>query len=86
MDDAINITLRSPLGVCGLITPWNLPLYLLSWKVAPALAMGNSIVAKPSEMTPATANLLAQVLADAGLPAGLFNVVHGYGAEAGQPL
>jgi len=62
MADAINYTLHQPLGVCGLITPWNLPLYLLSWKVAPALAMGNTIVAKPSELTPRTASVLAEII------------------------
>lgn len=62
MADAINYTLHQPLGVCGLITPWNLPLYLLSWKVAPALAMGNTIVAKPSELTPRTASILAEII------------------------
>jgi aminomuconate-semialdehyde/2-hydroxymuconate-6-semialdehyde dehydrogenase len=86
MAGALNYTVRKPLGVVGLITPWNLPLYLLSWKTAPALAMGNTIVAKPSEMTPATATALAEILLEAGLPAGAFNVVHGFGAEAGAPL
>lgn len=86
MDAAINYTLREPLGVVGLITPWNLPLYLLSWKVAPALAMGNAIVAKPSELTPLTAAALAHVAVGAGLPGGALNVVHGFGTEAGQPL
>jgi len=86
MDGAINYTLRQPLGVVGLITPWNLPLYLLSWKVAPALAMGNALVAKPSELTPLTAAALARIAADAGLPAGALNVVHGYGADVGHPL
>ena len=83
MGDAINYTVRHPLGVIGLITPWNLPLYLLSWKVAPALACGNTIVAKPSELTPMTANALAQVIDSLQLPAGVFNLVHGLGAEAG---
>lgn len=86
MSDAINYTLRRPLGVVGLITPWNLPLYLLSWKVAPALATGNAVVAKPSELTPLTAGALADVLADVGAPAGAFNLVHGLGGEAGQAL
>ncbi len=86
MADAINYTLRRPLGVVGLITPWNLPLYLLSWKAAPALAMGNAVVAKPSELTPLTASALATLTAELGAPRGLFNVVHGLGAEAGQPL
>ena len=86
MADATNRVLYKPVGVAGLITPWNLPLYLLSWKVAPALAMGNTIVAKPSEMTPLTASLLAEVLVDVGLPAGVFNLVHGTGVHAGAPL
>lgn len=83
---AINYTLRKPVGVCALITPWNLPLYLLSWKTAPALAMGNTVVCKPSELTPLTAHALAEIVRDVGLPPGVFNVVHGYGAEAGDAL
>ena len=71
MDDAINYTLRRPLGVVGLITPWNLPLYLLSWKVAPALATGNAVVAKPSELTPLTAHALAEVVHRLGLTCSL---------------
>jgi len=86
MAAAINYTVRKPVGVCALITPWNLPLYLLTWKVAPALAMGNTIVAKPSELTPRTATFLAEVLAEAGLPAGVFNLVHGLGPEVGAPM
>lgn len=86
MADALNYTHRSPAGVCALVTPWNLPLYLLSWKTAPALAMGNTIVAKPSELTPLTANLLAEILQEAGCPPGVFNLVHGLGAEAGDAL
>ena len=86
MDDAINYTVRSPVGVFALVTPWNLPLYLLTWKAAPALVMGNTLVVKPSEMTPTTATLLAEVLTEAGLPAGVFNLVHGFGAEIGGPL
>ena len=85
-NNAVNHVHRSPVGCVGLITPWNLPLYLLSWKVAPALLMGNTIVAKPSELTPLTANLLAEVLDDLGLPPGVFNLVHGLGPEVGQPL
>jgi aminomuconate-semialdehyde/2-hydroxymuconate-6-semialdehyde dehydrogenase len=81
-----NRTHRKPLGVVALVTPWNLPLYLLSWKVAPALAMGNTIVAKPSELTPLTADHLARVAKEAGLPDGVLNIVHGYGPEAGQAL
>ena len=86
MSDATNRVLYKPVGVAGLITPWNLPLYLLSWKVAPALLMGNTIVAKPSEMTPMTASLLAEVMEDVGLPRGVFNLVHGNGMDAGAPL
>ncbi|MEZ6187525.1 MAG: aldehyde dehydrogenase [Planctomycetota bacterium] len=82
----LNYTLRRPLGVVGLITPWNLPLYLLSWKTAPALAMGNTVVAKPSELTPLTAAALAEILLEVGVPPGVFNLVHGFGAEAGQAL
>ena len=83
---AVNYTLREPHGVVGCITPWNLPLLLFTWKVAPALATGNCVVAKPSELTPATATLFAAVAADAGLPAGVLNLVHGRGASAGQAL
>jgi aminomuconate-semialdehyde/2-hydroxymuconate-6-semialdehyde dehydrogenase len=86
MGDALNYTLREPIGVAALITPWNLPLYLLSWKVAPALACGNTIVAKPSEVTPWTASLLADILHDCGVPPGVFNVVHGLGGECGAAL
>ncbi|MCP4873652.1 MAG: aldehyde dehydrogenase [Proteobacteria bacterium] len=86
MPGALNYTVRKPLGIVGLITPWNLPLYLLTWKVAPALGMGNTVVAKPSEVTPVTAGLLAEIIYDAGAPAGVFNLVHGFGAEAGQAL
>lgn len=84
--EALNYTLRSPLGVAGLISPWNLPLYLLSWKVAPALATGNTAVAKPSEVTPLTAHLLTEIVEEAGLPRGVLNVVHGTGPEAGATL
>jgi aminomuconate-semialdehyde/2-hydroxymuconate-6-semialdehyde dehydrogenase len=86
MPGAINYTLRKPLGVVALITPWNLPLYLLTWKTAPALAMGNTIVAKPSELTPSTAGRMAEVMKAAGLPDGVFNLVHGFGAECGEAL
>jgi aminomuconate-semialdehyde/2-hydroxymuconate-6-semialdehyde dehydrogenase len=86
MPDAINYTLRQPLGVVGCISPWNLPVYLLSWKIAPALAAGNCVVAKPSEVTPYTAYLLAQVCNEVGLPAGVLNIVHGSGNEAGQAI
>ncbi len=83
---AINYTLRQPLGVVGLISPWNLPLYLLTWKIAPAIAVGNSCVAKPSEMTPLTANRLAELSIAAGVPPGVINVVHGLGGKAGRAL
>jgi aminomuconate-semialdehyde/2-hydroxymuconate-6-semialdehyde dehydrogenase len=86
MDDATNIVHRRPVGIVGLITPWNLPLYLLSWKVAPALLMGNVIIAKPSELTPLTAHLLAEVCQDIGLPEGVLNIVNGYGPEVGQEI
>ncbi len=83
---AINYTLRRPRGVAGLISPWNLPLYLLSWKIAPAIATGNTAVAKPSELTPTTAALLAEVCQEAGLPPGVLNLVHGLGASAGAAI
>ena len=86
MQDAVNVVHRKPIGTVGLITPWNLPLYLLSWKVAPALLMGNTIVAKPSELTPLTANLLCEVATEIGLPCRVLNVVHGYGPEVGQAI
>lgn len=83
---ALNYTLRQPRGVAGLISPWNLPLYLLSWKIAPALATGNTAVAKPSELTPLTASLLSGLASQAGLPKGVLNIVHGRGADAGAAL
>jgi len=83
---ALNYTQRSPLGVVGCISPWNLPLYLFTWKVAPALAIGNCVVAKPSEVTPVTAYLLAQVCREVGLPPGVLNIVHGYGAKVGAAM
>jgi aminomuconate-semialdehyde/2-hydroxymuconate-6-semialdehyde dehydrogenase len=83
---ALNYTLRQPVGVAGLISPWNLPLYLLSWKIAPAIASGNTCVAKPSELTPLTANRLAELSLEAGLPRGVMNIVHGYGAKAGAAI
>lgn len=86
MDDASNYVLRKPLGLVGLISPWNLPLYLLSWKIAPALLMGNAIIAKPSELTPLTAWYLCTILDKVGLPAGLVNILHGYGPEVGQAI
>ena len=84
---ALNYAVRKPLGVVGIITPWNLPLLLLTWKVAPALACGNTVVVKPSEETPATATLLAEAMQDAGIPNGVYNVVHGFGpGSAGEFL
>lgn len=83
---ALNYTLRQPRGVCGLISPWNLPLYLLTWKVAPALAFGNTAIAKPSEITPMTAFLFSQICIDAGLPPGVLNIVHGLGAKVGAAI
>jgi aminomuconate-semialdehyde/2-hydroxymuconate-6-semialdehyde dehydrogenase len=76
---ALNYAVRKPIGVVGIITPWNLPLLLMTWKVAPALACGNTVVVKPSEETPATATLLAEVMAEVGVPRGVFNLVHGFG-------
>lgn len=86
MEDGLNYTLRQPLGTVATITPWNYPLHLFTWKVAPALAMGNAVVAKPSELTPTTATLAAEVFTEVGAPAGLLNVVHGLGAGVGVPL
>ncbi len=83
---AINYTLRQPLGVVGCISPWNLPLYLFSWKIAPALASGNCVVAKPSEITPMTAYLLSKLCIEAGLPDGVLNIVHGLGTKAGSAI
>ncbi len=85
-DHGFNYTLRQPLGVVGCISPWNLPLYLFTWKIAPALAAGNTVVAKPSEVTPFTAFLLAKLCNEAGLPPGVLNIVHGTGPKAGQAL
>ncbi|MBL8260822.1 MAG: aldehyde dehydrogenase [Xanthomonadaceae bacterium] len=82
----LNYTLRQPLGVVATISPWNLPLYLFTWKIAPALAAGNTVVAKPSEVTPATATMLGQVACDIGFPAGVLNIVHGLGPDIGEPL
>lgn len=82
----LNYTLRAPLGVVAAISPWNLPLYLFTWKIAPALAAGNTVVAKPSEITPATATLLAALSGEIGLPPGVLNVVHGAGADVGDAL
>ena len=82
----INYTLRKPIGVVGCISPWNLPLYLFTWKIAPALAAGNCVIAKPSEITPMTAFMLSEVCAEAGLPAGVLNIVHGLGQNVGDAI
>lgn len=84
--NTMNFTLRHPIGVVGCISPWNLPLYLFTWKVAPAIAAGNCVVAKPSEVTPMTAYLLGELLTEAGLPPGVLNIVHGLGPDAGQAI
>ena len=86
MADAINYTLRQPLGVVGTISPWNLPLYLFTWKIAPALAAGNTVIAKPSEITPLTAYLLSEICQEAGLPRGVLNIVHGDGVKVGAEI
>ena len=83
---AINYTLRQPAGIAGCISPWNLPLYLFTWKIAPALAAGCTVVAKPSEMTPMTAFMLSEIAIEAGLPAGVLNIVHGTGPNVGGPI
>jgi aminomuconate-semialdehyde/2-hydroxymuconate-6-semialdehyde dehydrogenase len=83
---AFNYTLRQPRGIAGLISPWNLPLYLLSWKIAPAIAVGNTALAKPSELTPITAYLLCEIVREAGLPNGVLNVVHGTGPNVGATI
>jgi len=83
---AFNYTLRQPRGIAGLISPWNLPLYLLSWKIAPAIAVGNTAIAKPSELTPMTAYLLCEICREAGLPSGVLNVVHGTGPNVGAAI
>lgn len=82
----INYTTRRPIGVVGCISPWNLPLYLFSWKIAPALASGNCVIAKPSEITPYTAYLLSEVVKESGMPAGVLNIVHGLGQHAGDAI
>ena len=82
----VNYTLRKPIGVVGCISPWNLPLYLFTWKIAPALAAGNCVVAKPSEVTPMTAYMLAEVCKEVGLPAGVLNIVHGLGQNVGDAM
>ena len=83
---AFNYTLRQPRGIAGLISPWNLPLYLLSWKIAPAIAVGNTAIAKPSELTPMTAYLLCEIAREAGLPNGVLNIVHGTGPNVGAAI
>jgi aminomuconate-semialdehyde/2-hydroxymuconate-6-semialdehyde dehydrogenase len=83
---AINYTTRHPLGVVGCISPWNLPLYLFTWKIAPALASGNCVVAKPSEITPMTAYLLSEICIEAGMPPGVLNIVHGLGHKVGEAI
>ncbi|HEY4799841.1 MAG TPA: aldehyde dehydrogenase, partial [Bacteroidia bacterium] len=85
-EGAINYTLRRPIGVVGCISPWNLPLYLFTWKIAPALAAGNCVIAKPSEITPMTAYLLSEICIEAGLPPGVLNIVHGYGNKVGEAI
>jgi aminomuconate-semialdehyde/2-hydroxymuconate-6-semialdehyde dehydrogenase len=84
--EAINYTTRTPIGVVGCISPWNLPLYLFTWKIAPALAAGCTVVAKPSELTPMTAFLFSQLCIEAGLPTGVLNIVHGLGNKVGQAI
>ena len=82
----LNYTLRQPIGVAGCISPWNLPLYLFTWKIAPALASGNTVVAKPSEVTPMTAYLLSEICDEVGFPKGVLNIVHGLGSKVGSAL
>lgn len=84
--ELLNYTLRQPVGVAACISPWNLPLYLFTWKIAPALAAGNCVIGKPSELTPATATMFAQCCIDAGLPPGVLNILHGAGPDVGEPL
>ncbi len=83
---AINYTLRNPIGIVGCISPWNLPLYLFTWKIAPALAAGNCVIAKPSEVTPVTGFLLAKICKEAGLPDGVLNILHGQGTTCGEAI
>ena len=85
-DKAVNYTLRQPIGIVGCISPWNLPLYLFTWKIAPALAAGNCVIAKPSEVTPVTAYLLGKICSEAGLPDGVLNIVHGTGQHCGEAI
>ncbi len=83
---AVNYTIRQPIGIVGCISPWNLPLYLFTWKIAPALAAGNCVIAKPSEITPLTAFELSKICIEAGLPAGVLNIVHGNGPRCGAEI
>jgi aminomuconate-semialdehyde/2-hydroxymuconate-6-semialdehyde dehydrogenase len=85
-NESINYTLRQPLGTVACISPWNLPLYLFTWKIAPALASGNCVIAKPSELTPYTAFLLSKICIEVGLPKGVLNILHGRGARIGEPI
>lgn len=85
-DSYLNYTLRQPIGVVGCISPWNLPLYLFTWKIAPAIAAGNCVIAKPSEVTPMTAFLLSKICIEAGMPAGVLNIVHGNGPKTGMSI
>ncbi|MEZ5048280.1 MAG: aldehyde dehydrogenase [Saprospiraceae bacterium] len=85
-NDSINYTLNQPLGIVACISPWNLPLYLFSWKIAPALAAGNCVIAKPSEVTPMTAFLLSELCIEAGMPPGVLNIIHGYGPSVGEAM
>jgi aminomuconate-semialdehyde/2-hydroxymuconate-6-semialdehyde dehydrogenase len=85
-DTGVNYTLREPHGLVGCISPWNLPLYLMTWKIAPALAAGNCVIAKPSELAPVSASLFAELCIEAGLPAGVLNILHGHGAGIGQQI
>ncbi len=85
-DKGVNYTIRQPVGIAGCISPWNLPLYLFTWKIAPALATGNAVVAKPSEITPMTAFLLSKLCREAGLPDGVLNIVHGLGPKVGEAI
>ncbi|NVK27673.1 MAG: aldehyde dehydrogenase [Flavobacteriia bacterium] len=85
-ESGFNYTLRKPLGVAGCISPWNLPLYLFTWKIAPALASGNTVVAKPSEVTPVTAALLGEICNEAGMPPGVLNIIHGLGGKVGAAM
>ena len=85
-DKAVNYTLRQPIGIVGCISPWNLPLYLFTWKIAPAIAAGNCVLAKPSEVTPVTAFLLSKICKEAGLPGGVLNIIHGTGPNAGEAI